>query len=55
MADRDKLQNMLDNLINDKSEQAQVDFHDFLQSKMKEVVGGEEPEVPGDTGDSNEE
>lgn len=56
MADRDKLQSMLDNLINDKSEQAQVDFHDFLQGKMKEVVGGEEPEdMAGDTRDSNEE
>ena len=39
MADTDKIRNMLDNLINDKAEQAQVDFHDYLQGKMKEVTG----------------
>ena len=39
MADKEKLNNMLDNLINDKGEQAQVDFHDYLGGKMKEVLG----------------
>jgi hypothetical protein len=39
MADKDKLRNMLDNLINDKSEQAQVDFHDYLGPKMKDTLG----------------
>jgi hypothetical protein len=43
MSDKDKLQNMLDNLINQKPEQAQVDFHDYLQGKMQDVMGtGEE-------------
>ena len=41
MADREKLQNMLDNLINQKAEQAQVNFHDYLQSKMQEVAKNE--------------
>lgn len=39
MADTDKIRDMLDNLINSKPEQAQVDFHDYLQGKMQDVVG----------------
>ena len=57
MADTDKLRNMLDNLINDKSEQAQVDFHDYLQGKMKDVTGmaPEDVPVPADETDSDKE
>lgn len=40
MAETDKLRDMLDNLINDKPEQAQVNFHSYLQDKMQEVVKG---------------
>lgn len=43
MADTKKLQDMLNNLISDNSEQAQTDFHDYLGSKMKEVIGVEDP------------
>jgi hypothetical protein len=39
MSDNEKLQNMLDNLINNKPEQAQVNFHDYLQTKMQDVMG----------------
>lgn len=57
MADKDKLRNMLDNLIGDKNEQAQVDFHDYLGDKMKEVVGTELPSAAApaevDDADSN--
>ena len=35
---KEQLGNMLDNLINDKSEQAQIDFHDYLRSKMQDVI-----------------
>ena len=41
MSDTDKLKDMLDNLIDKKSEQAQVAFHQYLQGKMQEVMGGE--------------
>lgn len=41
MADEDKLKNMLDDLINNKPEQAQVNFRDYLQGKMQEVLRGE--------------
>jgi hypothetical protein len=50
MADTNKLQDMLDNLINDKSEQAQVNFHEYLRSKMQDVVG-----LPGQQSDNTSE
>lgn len=53
MADKEKLRDMLDNLIDDKGEQAQVDFHDFLGGKMKEVLGVEPVENAAE--DNNEE
>lgn len=46
MSDNDKLQNMLDNLINQKPEQAQVNFHDYLQGKMQDVMVGNDAEDP---------
>lgn len=42
MADKEALNKMLDNLVNDKGEQAQVHFHDYLQGKMQEVIHGDE-------------
>jgi len=38
MADKKKLDDMLDALINKKDEQAEVHFHDYLEDKMKEVL-----------------
>lgn len=46
MSEKDKLQNMLDNLINQKPEQAQVNFHDYLQGKMQDVMGTAPTEEP---------
>lgn len=47
MADTEQLSNMLDNLINDKGEQAEVHFHDYLQGKMQEVIHGDDVvEIP---------
>lgn len=40
MAETDKLKDMLDQLIQDRPEQAQVNFHEYLQGKMREVVQG---------------
>jgi len=42
MADNDKLRDMLDALIDDNSEKAQVDFHSYLSDKMKDTLQGEE-------------
>lgn len=39
MADKGKLKDMLDSLIDDNSDAAQVDFHSYLGDKMKEVAG----------------
>ena len=41
MADNSKLNDMVDHLINQKPEQAQVDFHGYIKGKMKEVVSGQ--------------
>ncbi len=52
MADTEELGKMLDNLIKNKGEQAEVHFHDYLQSKMQEVIHGEvEPSDDSDTND----
>ncbi len=42
MADKQKLRDMLDSLIDQNSDQAQVDFHGYLEDKMKEVLSPEE-------------
>ena len=36
---KESLKSMLNNLINDKSEEASVDFHNYITAKMKEVAG----------------
>lgn len=43
MPDTKKLSNMLDDLINNNAEQAQVNFHDYLQDKMQDVQSDQEP------------
>ncbi len=55
MADKEKLRNMLDNLVNDKSEQAAVDFHDYLGDKMKDTLGVEPPADTDEVVDDNAE
>jgi hypothetical protein len=42
MADKEKLNDMLDSLIDKKDEEAQIHFHNYLEDKMKEVL---RPEV----------
>lgn len=47
MPDKQELENMLANIIDDKSEQAQTHFHSYLQDKMREVMkGDDEDEAP---------
>ena len=54
MADTEKLRAMLDNIIDDKGEQAQIEFHSYLQDKMQEVMGGEQ-EVADDAQETTED
>jgi len=56
-ANRDALKSMLNNLINDKPEEATLDFHNYVTGKMKTVagIGGtEEPAVDDTTVDDLE-
>jgi hypothetical protein len=39
MDKREALKSMLNNLINDKPEQAAMDFHNYLAPKMREIAG----------------
>ena len=58
MADKEQLDKMLDSLVNDKGEQAEIYFHDYLQGKMQEVIHGEvdaEAPAPEQQINTNEE
>jgi len=48
MSDKIQLDNMLDNIMDDKSEQAEINFHDYLQGKMQEVLHGTIPDAQED-------
>lgn len=39
MENRENLRSMLNNLINDKQEEASLDLHNYLTTKMREVSG----------------
>lgn len=39
MDNKDALKSMLNNLINDKQEEASLDLHNYLSAKMKSVAG----------------
>lgn len=39
MDNREALKSMLNNLINDKQEEASLDLHNYLTNKMKDVAG----------------
>ena len=38
MSQKENLQEMLDDLINNKPEQAETTFHSYLEEKMQDVV-----------------
>lgn len=38
MADKKKLKDMLNSIVDKKDEQAQVFFHDYLEDKMRDVL-----------------
>ena len=41
MTDKDKLRDVLDSLIDQNSDQAEVHFHNYLEDKMREVLKDE--------------
>ena len=43
MDSKQKLRDMLDSLINQNTEKAEVDFHGYLPNKVKELFGKDEP------------
>ena len=43
--DKTKLDTMIDSIVAGNPEQAQVDFHDYLQDKMRDVLGTD-PHAP---------
>jgi hypothetical protein len=43
MDKRELLKNVVNNIINDKSEQASLDLHNYMTLKMKEVSGIQAP------------
>jgi len=44
MSDNEQLDKMLDNIMDDKPEQAEIEFHNYLQGKMQEVLHGTIPD-----------
>lgn len=38
MDKKEHLKSMLTNMVHDRNEEATVDFHNYLQSKMREIV-----------------
>ena len=48
MDKKEHLKSMLTNLVHDKTEEATVDFHNYLQAKMREIVNpAVEQQEPG--------
>ena len=51
MAETDGIRDMVDNMIANKPEQAEVRFHDYLQPKMQEILGIRRPGAAEETDD----
>jgi len=54
MADKAKLNDMVDDFIHKKPEDVQINFHDYLKTKFQDVVGGEGEERVSDNKDNEE-
>jgi len=54
MADKERLRAMLDNIIDNNDEEAQIEFHAYLQDKMQEVLGNSQ-ETDAAAQDTNED
>ena len=53
MDKREALKSMLNNLINDKHEEATLDLHGYLTAKMQEVSGIGSPAPSAEIDDNN--
>lgn len=54
MDKREALKSMLNNLINDKPEEASLDLHNYLTTKMRDVSGlAATPDVAGGVADDD--
>lgn len=53
MADTTKLKDMLDNIVDGNDTEAKIDFHSYLQGKMREQLGTEQvtDDIPADEQD----
>ena len=51
MADKDKLRDMLDSLIDDNNDQAQVHFHGYLEDKMRDMLRPEDVAAANEQGE----
>ncbi len=54
MADKSKLNDMVDKLIDQRPEDAQIDFHDYIKSKMEDVMGAESGETESNNTDKED-
>lgn len=52
MDKKEHLKSMLTNMVHDRNEEATVDFHNYLQSKMRELVA---PTVEAEKVDESKE
>lgn len=52
MDKKEHLKSMLTNMVHDRNEEATVDFHNYLQSKMREIVA---PAVESQTEQTSEQ
>lgn len=46
MSDKEKLYSMVDAIINNEHEKAEVDFHGYLQGKMQNMVSNPQKQQP---------
>lgn len=52
MENKEHLKTMLNNIVHDRNEEASVDFHNYLQAKMRELVN---PTTEQETHSSSDE
>ena len=51
MSDKEELRNMLTNIVDDNTEQAQTHFHTYLQGKMQDVMKDEDDDDAAEDAD----
>ena len=54
MADTQKLKDMLDNIVDGNTADAQIDFHEFLRGKMQDHLGTGADDADDELADTGE-